>query len=123
MGGLTTGNWRTDFAKVGREAYRKNLSPKSNYVVKTSREYRNLTEEDVELRRKYGLSLVSNYTNTDKKFIRMDKKITNQTLTSLNEVYYIYRAGNAYGKLAISVQRTHRGISMTFILMKRESRK
>lgn len=123
MPGLSSGNWRTDYSKLGREASRKNLNSKSRYSIQTSREYRNLTEADVELRRKYGLSLIANYTNTEKKLIRMDKKITNQTLTSLNEVYYVYMSGKAYGKLAINVQRTYRGTTITFILMKKEFKK
>lgn len=117
--GLSTGNWRTDFSKLGTEAALKGMSSKATYLIQTSREYRDVTDSDIDLRRKYGKSLVSNYTGTDKKFIRMDKKISTQGLTTLNEVYYIYLAGRSYGKLAISIQRTFRGNTMTFILTKK----
>lgn len=121
--GLSSGNWAIDFGKVGTEAREKRLDSKSTYIIETSREYRDVTEADIELRAKYGKSLVSNYTSTDKKLIRITKKESNQTLTMLNEVYYVYLGGKAYGKLAISIQRTFRGNSMTFILSRKKKGK
>ena len=64
--GLSTGNWRTDFSKLGTEAALKGMSSKATYLIQTSREYRNVTDSDIDLRRKYGKSLISNYTGTDK---------------------------------------------------------
>lgn len=117
--GLGSGNWRTDFGKLGLEAQKKSLKGTYAYVVQTTREYKDVTEADIELRAKYGKSLISNYTSTDKKLIKLNKKITSNTLTMLNEVYYVYLGGQAYGKLSISVQRTPRGRKMTFILTKK----
>ena len=102
-----------------KNAYTHELKSKYNYQLMTSREYRNVSEADIDLRVKYAKSMIANFTSTDKKLIKLDKRYTKQTLTAVSEVYYVYLGGKAYGKISIRSQFFKRGNDMYFILRKK----
>ena len=103
--------------KQAQKNNRTALKNSYHYDVVASREYRNVSEADTELRIKYAKSMISNVTSTDKKLIKLVKRYSTQTLTSVSEVYYIYMGGKAYGKMSIRTQYFRRGNDMYFILM------
>lgn len=86
--------------KSGVEASRRNN--RGHYSVSFVETYHNLTEKDIELREKYGIDLISEFTLEDKKLIKLEEKKSTQTSLGRNEVFYVRKAKYNIGKLSIS---------------------
>lgn len=120
-GGFSTGSFESSktLSKRHKETYDKAFMKGLKYQIVTTREYKGVTDADVDLRMKYAKSLISNATGTDKKLITFQKKSDVQTLTSVNEVYYVRLGGKSYGKLSIRIQFLKRGNDIYFILRRK----
>ncbi|BAN59639.1 hypothetical protein N374_gp194 [Bacillus phage phiNIT1] len=76
-----------------------------------------MTEKDIELRKTYGIDLVAGNLKvpTDMVTLRAKKKTGEQTLTSLDEVYYVKVGQETCGKLSIRTQRLWKSSNLIFV--------
>ncbi|AYJ76343.1 hypothetical protein BSP12_157 [Bacillus phage BSP12] len=101
----------------GREAYDKaRKSTKGHYRVEFTQVYENMTEKDVELRKVYGVDLVAGNLGVPVDMVTLQtKKKTEQTLTALDEVFYVKVGQDVCGKLSIRTQRLWKGSILIFV--------
>lgn len=102
----------------GRDAYDKSVkSTTGTYGIEFVTAYEKATERDVELRESYGKSLISGTVGVPADMITMKLKKSSgqQTLTALDEVFYVYVGKQVYGKLSIRTQRVLRHTDLIFI--------
>lgn len=103
---------------TGREAYAQSRkSTKGHYRVEFTQVYDNMTEKDIELREVYGRDLVSGNVGVPIDMITLQKrgKTGKQTLTALDEIYYVKVGRDIYGKLAIRTQRLWKSNTLIFV--------
>lgn len=103
--------------------YEKELeSKKGYYEVEFVKEFKDVTERDLELRQTYGIDLISGNLFTPVDMIRLEEKNkgeSNQTVTSLDEVFYIRIGKRNIGKLSIRTQRVFNKVNLIFVMQKR----
>lgn len=108
----------TGINQNGADAYNKaRKSTKGHYRVEFSKVYENMTEKDIELRKTYGKDLVSQFIAVPEDMItlKMKRKGLTQTLTSLDEVYYVRVGQDIAGKLSIRTQRLWKNNLLIFV--------
>ncbi|AXH71196.1 hypothetical protein BSP36_150 [Bacillus phage BSP36] len=107
----------------GREAYTKSRqSTRGHYRIEFTQVYENMTEKDVELRKVYGVDLVAGNLGVPIDMITLKaKKKTAQTLTSLDEVFYVKVGQDTCGKLSIRTQRLWKGSILIFVFQKKKT--
>lgn len=71
------------------------------------------------LKLEYGKDLVSSYTGVPADMIKLRKKKEEQTLASLDTVYYVSIGKEPVGKLSIRAQRRFREVGLTFIYLEK----
>lgn len=102
----------------GTDAYKQSLkSNKGHYRIEFTRTFENMTDKDVELRVQYGKDLVAGNLAVPVDMVKLRAKKTSgeQTLTSLDEVFYV-KVGNVnYGKLSIRTQRLRKNALLIFV--------
>lgn len=79
-----------------------------------------VSERDVELRKDYGKDLIGRFVGYPKDLIKFRKKSSEQTIVSLDEVYYVKVGKETIGKLSIRVQRLFTSINITFIYQEKK---
>ena len=97
--------------KVSFEGYYKLIFVKS---------YGKLTDEEMDLRLNYGVSLIAQYMHTNKDFLFTNQVSSEQTATTLDEVYQVKNLKRSLGKLSIRSQYTIFGNQLTFIFRKKQ---
>lgn len=90
-------------------------SHKGYYKLGFVEPYERMTERDIELRQEYAKDLIGKYTGLPKDLIQFKKKSTNQTILSLDEVFYVKTGIEPIGKVSIRVQRLFKTVSLTII--------
>lgn len=90
-------------------------SHKGYYKLAFVEPYDKMTERDIELRQEYAKGAISQYLKVPKEMITFRKKSTNQTIISLDEVFYVKRGVETIGKVSIRVQRLFSSNNMTII--------
>ena len=102
----------------GKDAYRKSKqSTKGTYRVEFTKMYEGVSEKDIELRKTYGKDLISLNVGVpaDMITLRTKKDNSNQTVTALDEVFYVKVGKDNYGKLSIRTQRLRRSNLLIFV--------
>lgn len=102
----------------GTDAYKQaKKSTKGHYRVEFTEVFDRATERDIELRRTYGKELIARHLGTpaDMVSLRAKKKTGEQTLTALDEVFYVKVGQDTVGKLSIRTQRHWKGVTLIFI--------
>jgi hypothetical protein len=102
----------------GADAYKKaRQSTKGHYRVEFTRTYEDMTDRDIDLRKVYGKDLVASNVGvpTDMITLVSKKKTGEQTLTSLDEVFYVKVGKDNYGKLSIRTQRLRKSSMLIFV--------
>lgn len=102
----------------GREAHKvSKQGVKGIYRIEFTQTYMGVSEKDVDLRLVYGKDLVAGNVGvpSDMITLRAKKDSSNQTLTALDEVFYVRVGKDNYGKLSIRTQRMRRSIMLIFI--------
>lgn len=108
----------------GKDAYKRSKqSTKGHYKLEFIETYDKITEKDIELRKVYGIDLVSANVGVPTDMIRLKakKKTGDQTLTSLDEVYYVKVGKDTYGKLSIRTQRLWKSNMLIFVFQKKKT--
>ncbi|QZA69064.1 hypothetical protein 278BB001_120 [Bacillus phage 278BB001] len=92
-------------------------STRGHYRVEFTEVFERMTEKDIELRKTYGIDLVAGNLKvpTDMVTLRAKKKTGEQTLTSLDEVYYVKVGQETCGKLSIRTQRLWKSSNLIFV--------
>jgi len=92
-------------------------STKGHYRVEFVKTFEDMTEKDIELRVKYGKDLVASNLGVpvDMVTFRAKRKEGIQTLTSLDEVFYVKVGQDTAGKLSIRTQRLWKSNLLLFI--------
>jgi len=92
-------------------------STKGHYRIEFMNVYENRTNKDVELRITYGKDLVAQHIGVPIDMVTLKQKKTNgnQTLTSLDEVFYVKVGQDVAGKLSIRTQRLWKKSNLIFI--------
>lgn len=93
------------------------------YKVAITQGYKDLTEEEVDLRTSYARSIIANYYSTPKETFHLRRQTRKQTLSSVDEVYYVKQLNKALGKISIRTQRTFSGVDMIFVYRVKTTRK
>lgn len=108
----------TGITNNGTDAYKQALkSNKGHYRIEFTKTFENMTDKDVELRFTYGKDLVAGNVGVPADMIKLRAKKTSgeQTLTALDEVFYV-KVGNVnYGKLSIRTQRLRKNALLIFV--------
>src|SRR5699024_8398407 len=99
MSSLDFGTGNNHTVKKQRQSYR------GYYKLGFVEPYNGVSERDVEIRQEYAKDLISKYTGIPKNMIQFRKKSTNQTIVSLDEVFYVKTGKEILGKMSIRVQR------------------
>lgn len=108
----------------GTEAYKQSLkSNKGHYRLSFTKAYENMTDKDVDLRKKYLLDLVSADIGVpvDMINLRAKKSTGEQTLTCLDEVFYVKVGNVTYGKAAIRTQRLRKNSLLMFVFQAKKN--
>ena len=91
-------------------------STKGHYRVEFSKVFEDMTEKDIELRHTYGKDLVAASLGVPVDMIFLKKrKAPTQTLTSLDEVFYVKVGQDTAGKLSIRTQRLRKTNLLMFV--------
>jgi|SRR5699024_5288220 len=114
----------SSLGSASKEAF--DISKKStlgHYRVEFTNCIYKATERDIQLRRKYGIDLISNYVGVPIDMINLKDKTkeAKQTLTSVDEVFYVKVGKDNYGKLSIRTQRTWRGVTLVFVFQAKKN--
>lgn len=102
----------------GKDAYKKSLqSTKGHYRVAFTRSFSQVTEKDVELRKKYAIDLISEEIAVPADIITLRAKRDSgeQTITARDEVFYVKVGTTNCGKISIRTQRHWKGTILMFI--------
>ncbi|AIW03248.1 hypothetical protein CPT_Mater91 [Bacillus phage Mater] len=102
----------------GKDAYNKSLkSNKGHYRVQFTRTFEQVSELDIELRKKYALDLVSEEVAVpaDMITLKAKKQTGEQTLTARDEVFYVKVGSINYGKISIRTQRLWKSTTLIFV--------
>ncbi|QIG60906.1 hypothetical protein vBLinoVEfB7_163 [Listeria phage vB_Lino_VEfB7] len=75
------------------------------YTVDFSNIYEHMTERDLEVRQAYAKDLISQRTGIPLDMILFRKKTEKQTLTAIDEVFYVKQGVKTIGKVSIRSQR------------------
>lgn len=108
----------TGMNQNGADAYNQaRKSTKGHYRVDFSKVYENMTEKDIELRKTYGKDLVAQSLGVpaDMVTLKMKRQGLTQTLTSLDEVFYVKVGQDTAGKLSIRTQRLRKNNLLIFV--------
>jgi hypothetical protein len=108
----------TGINQNGADAYNQaRKSTKGHYRIDFSKVYENMTEKDIELRRKYGKDLVAQSLGVpgDMITLKLKRQGVQQTLTSLDEVFYVKVGQDTAGKLSIRTQRLRKNNLLMFV--------
>lgn len=108
----------------GADAYKRSRqSNKGHYRVEFTQVYENMTEKDVDLREVYGKDLVAGNIGVPADMITLvsKKKTGEQTLTALDEVFYVKVGKDNYGKLSIRTQRLRKAAMLIFIFQAKKT--
>lgn len=108
----------TGINQNGTDAYNQaRKSTKGHYRVEFSKVFENMTEKDVELRKTYGKDLVAQALGApaDMVTLKMKRQGLTQTLTSLDEVFYVKVGQDTAGKLSIRTQRVRKNNLLIFV--------
>lgn len=97
----------------------KKKSTKGYYHVAFVKEYKGLTERDLELKLDYGKDLVHHYTGVPYDMLSLRKKTERQTLSSVDSVFYVKTGKEVIGKLSIRVQRRFNDLALVFVYMEK----
>lgn len=104
----------------GKEAFKKRKQgTKGFYKLAFIETYENVTENDVEIRRKYAIDAIARYVGVPNKMVSLRKKSTNQTLTSLDEVFYVKLGVDTIGKVSLRVQRMFSRVNLDIIFQEK----
>ncbi|USL89348.1 hypothetical protein vBBceHLY2_00072 [Bacillus phage vB_BceH_LY2] len=97
-------------------------SKSGTYTPSFIETYEKVTEKDVDLRKSYAIDLTSKHLGVRRELIKLDDKRSSivNTLTSRDEVWYVYIGNQVVGKLSVRTQRTYKGISLVFILQTKQ---
>lgn len=79
-----------------------------------TRMYDNMSEQDIELKEKYGLSLVANFHGVNKTYIHLKDYNDNFGTTSKTKNYYVMMGKIVLGKLSIREQTMLKGKHLIF---------
>jgi len=92
-------------------------STKGHYRIAFSKLYERVSEKDVELRKKYAMDLISKEVAVPVDLITLKarKSTGEQTVTALDEVFYVKVGSITYGKISIRTQRHWKGVNLLFI--------
>lgn len=108
----------------GVDAYNQaRKSTRGHYRVAFMNTYENMTEKDVELRVTYGKELVAKHVGvpTDMVTLRPKKSSGSQTITSLDEVFYVKIGQDTAGKLSIRTQRLWKSVTLLFVFQEKKT--
>lgn len=108
----------------GADAYKQaRRSLKGHYRVEFTQVYENMTDKDIELRKVYGRDLVAGNVGVpiDMITLRPKQKTGKQTLTSLDEVFYVKVGQDNYGKLSIRTQRLWKSNTLIFVFQAKKN--
>lgn len=108
----------TGINQNGADAYNQaRKSTRGHYHIDFSKVYENMTEKDIELRRTYGKDLVAQSLGVpaDMVTIKLKRQGLQQTLTSMDEVFYVKVGQDTAGKLSIRTQRLRKNSLLMFI--------
>ncbi|AHJ87177.1 hypothetical protein BCP8-2_139 [Bacillus phage BCP8-2] len=105
----------------GKDAYKRSRqSTKGIYRVGFTEMFERVTERDIELKHTYAKDLLSNYLKVPVDMIHLKvKRKPQQTLTSVDEVFYVKVGSDIYGKVSIRVQRVLRGNILIFVFQEK----
>lgn len=113
----------TGMVNHGADAYKQHRkSTKGHYRIAFMNTYENVTEKDIELRVQYGKELVAQHIGSPMDMITLEPKRVHgkQTLTSLDEVFYVRVGLDIAGKLSIRTQRTWKTNSLIIIFQEKK---
>ncbi len=107
----------------GKDAYKRSRqSTKGQYRVGFTEMFERVTERDIELKHTYAKDLLSNYLKVPVDMIHLKvKRKPQQTLTSVDEVFYVKVGSDIYGKVSIRVQRVLRGNMLIFVFQEKRA--
>jgi len=107
----------------GKDAYKRSRqSTKGNYRIAFTELFEKVTERDLSLKHTYAKDLLSNYLKVPVDMITLKvKRKPQQTLTSVDEVFYVKVGSDIYGKVSIRVQRVLRGNMLIFIFQEKKA--
>lgn len=108
----------TGINENGVDAYKRaRQSNKGHYRVEFTNVYEKMTDRDIELRKVYGKDLIAGSVGVPADMITLvsKKKTGEQTLTALDEVYYVKVGKDNYGKLSIRTQRLWKSVTLIFV--------
>lgn len=115
-----TGNVGNLFGLGGSGSFKKRRkSTKGYYRVAFVESYTDITENDLAIKDKYLIDAISRHLGVPKEMITLRKKTTNQTLASLDEVYYVKVGVDTLGKVSMRTQRMFTKINMEIIYQER----
>lgn len=109
---------------VGRDAYAlSRKSTKGHYRVEFTQVFERVTDKDIELREVYGKDLVSGNIGVPVEMITLQpkRKTGEQTLTALDEVFYVKVGKDIYGKLSIRTQRLWKSSNLIFVFQAKKN--
>lgn len=118
MNNLTTGTKSFLGSGDGSNAQKAmRRSAKGHYYIVETKAYAGVSKKDIELRKVYAKSLVSQVLHTPIGTIRLtDKGSSKVGLTTLDEVYIIRRGVDIIGKVSIRVQTTFKGNHLIIVV-------
>lgn len=90
-------------------------SARGYYELSFTRHYLDITKRDEELRYDYAKGEISQALSIPKDMITLRKKSENQTLSSIDEVYYVKRGKESIGKVSIRTQRRLRKTDLIIV--------
>jgi hypothetical protein len=102
----------------GADAYNQaRKSTKGHYRVEFSQVYENMTDKDIELRKTYGKDLVAGNLGVpvDMITLKARRKVPEQTLTAMDEVFYVKVGQDTAGKLSVRTQRLRKNNLLIFV--------
>lgn len=99
-------------------------SKKGHYKIAFNKTFENVTDLDIELRKVYAKDLIADYLHIPTDMIMLDPKNkgTEQSLSSLDETFYVRKGKEICGKLSIRTQRMIKGNILFFIFQTKGSR-
>lgn len=107
----------------GADAYKQaRKSTSGHYRIEFSKMFEHMTDKDVELRVTYGKDLVAQSVGVpvDMVTLKMKRQGVTQTLTSLDEVFYVKIGQDTAGKLSIRTLRLRKNSMLIFIFQVRK---
>lgn len=88
---------------------------KGYYVVEFIENIRKATDKDISFRINYAKEYLSSYLRVPVQVLKLNLKQDKQTLTTLDEVYYVVAGQFVVGKMSIRTQRAFNRNTLTFI--------